>query len=46
MDERIRSYLMSQEARRDLRIEKESFANSSMVGAAAHCFVNLGLIAD
>jgi glucokinase len=46
VDERIRSYLMSQKARRDLRIEKESFANSSLVGAAAHCFVNLGLIAD
>jgi glucokinase len=46
LDDTIRAYLMSPEARRDLKICPESFANSSLVGAAAHAFVSLGLLAD
>jgi glucokinase len=44
IDEKIRLYLMSPEARRDLKICRESFPNASLVGAAAHAFLNLGLL--
>jgi glucokinase len=44
--ERIRGYLMSAEAKRDLLIVQESFPNSSLVGAAAYAFVKLGLLYD
>ncbi len=40
----IRPYLMTVEAKRDLRIELESFENSALVGAAAHAAVSLGII--
>jgi glucokinase len=46
IDKRIRGYLMSPEARCDLKICQESFANASLVGAAAHAFINLGLLSD
>ncbi len=38
IDAKIRAYLMSQEARHDLRIVRESFSNSSLYGAAALVF--------
>ncbi len=40
---RIREYLMTVEARRDLRIEYDSFANSALWGAAAHVFAAQGI---
>jgi glucokinase len=42
IDRQIRAYLMSEEARRDLRIVGETFANSALVGAAADAFLRLG----
>lgn len=44
INQKIRLYLMSPEARRDLRICNESFPNSSLVGAAAHLFIQTGLL--
>jgi glucokinase len=44
VDVRIREYLMSAEARRDLRIVRESFPNSALVGAAAEVFVRNQMI--
>lgn len=41
---RIRNYLMNQEAVRDLRIVKESFENSALIGAAADVFVRQGIL--
>jgi glucokinase len=38
IDIKIRAYLMSEEAKRDLRIVRESFSNSSLYGAAALVF--------
>ena len=46
VDSKIRHYLMSEEARRDLRIMKETFPNASLSGAAAHAFVHTGLLSD
>ena len=40
----IRPYLMTEEAKRDLRIELESFDNSALIGAGADAFERLGLI--
>jgi glucokinase len=40
----IRPYLMTEEAKRDLRIEKESFDNSALIGAGVHAFQKLGLL--
>jgi glucokinase len=42
IDAKIRLYLMSSEARRDLKICRESFPNASLVGAAAHAFIQTG----
>jgi glucokinase len=41
---RARDYLMTVEARRDLQIVHESFANSALFGAAATVFLENGLI--
>jgi len=40
----IRRYLMSDEARRDLRLERETFTNSALYGAAADVFLRSGVI--
>jgi glucokinase len=40
----IRPYLMTDEAKRDLRIEGESFDNSARIGAGAYAFDMLGII--
>ncbi len=41
---RIGDFIMTDETRRDLRIVKESFENSALVGAAAEVFVRQGLL--
>lgn len=41
---RIRRYLMTEEAIRDLRIVKESFENSALVGAAADVFIHQDIL--
>lgn len=41
---RMRNYLMTQEARRDLRVVKESFLNSALYGAAADVFLRLDVL--
>ncbi len=40
----IRRYLMSDEALRDLRLERETFTNSALYGAAADVFLRSGVI--
>ena len=44
IDRRIRDYLMTVEARRDLRIIKESFPNSALFGAAANVLIQSGAV--
>jgi glucokinase len=44
IDRRIRDFLMTEEAIRDLIILKESFDNSSLTGAAADVFYRQGII--
>ena len=44
VDRRIRDYLMTEEAVRDLKLVKESFENSALIGAAADVFVREGLL--
>jgi glucokinase len=46
VDHKMREYLMSQEARQDVRVVRETFPNSSLYGAAAHAFVQCGIISD
>jgi predicted NBD/HSP70 family sugar kinase len=41
---RIRDFLMTAEARRDLQVVHESFSNATLFGAAAHVFVEAGII--
>jgi glucokinase len=41
---RMRDFLMTEEAIRDLRVVEESFENSALVGAAADVFYRQGLI--
>jgi predicted NBD/HSP70 family sugar kinase len=41
---RIRDFLMTVEARRDLRVIHESFPNAALFGAAAHVFAEAGII--
>lgn len=41
---RIRDYLMTAEAKRDLRIVKESFPNAALYGAAADVFIREGIL--
>ncbi|WP_299024327.1 ROK family protein [uncultured Thermanaerothrix sp.] len=46
IDHHIRKYLMSDEARRDLRLERETFVNSALYGAAADVFARSGIICE
>lgn len=41
---RVRDFLMTDEAKRDLKIVKESFNNSALVGAAADVFIRQQII--
>lgn len=41
---RIRDFLMTDEAKRDLQVVKESFENSALVGAAADVFLRSGVL--
>lgn len=43
---RVRDFLMTEEAKRDLCIVKESFTNAALIGAAADVFLRQGLIQD
>jgi glucokinase len=40
----IRQYLMTEEAKRDLRVERESFSNAALIGAAGDVFIKRGLL--
>jgi len=42
--QRVRSFLMTEEAKRDLKIVVESFTNSALVGAGADVFLHTGLL--
>jgi glucokinase len=44
IDRRIRDFLMTEEAKRDLRIVKESFSNATLYGAAADFFIREGYL--
>jgi predicted NBD/HSP70 family sugar kinase len=44
IDKRIRDYLMTDEAKRDLVVTKESFTNSALFGAAADVFLRQGIL--
>jgi len=44
VDRRVRGFLMTDEAKRDLKIVVESFSNSALVGAGAGVFLNTGLL--
>jgi len=44
IDERVRDFLMTVEARRDLRVVRESLPNSALWGAAAHAFAAEGVL--
>lgn len=41
---RIRDFLMTEEAKRDLQVVKESFENSALVGAAIDVFLRSGVL--
>ncbi|HSL43748.1 MAG TPA: hypothetical protein VK897_09975, partial [Anaerolineales bacterium] len=41
---RIRDFLMTEEAKRDLQLVKESFENSALLGAAADVFLRSGAL--
>jgi len=41
---RIRDYLMTTEAKRDLRIVRETFENATLYGAAADVFIRSGIL--
>ncbi len=43
IDNRIRDYLMTNEAKNDLKVVKESFENSALVGSAADVFIRQNL---
>lgn len=45
ISDRIRGFLMTEEARERLQVMRESFPNASLWGAAAHVFVAQGIIA-
>lgn len=44
INRRIRDFLMTEEAKRDLQVVKESFPNSALFGSAAMLFQKLGLL--
>lgn len=45
VDARVRCFLMTEEAKRDLKIVRESFENSALRGAAANVFLKKGILA-
>ena len=44
VDKKVRSFLMTEEAKRDLEIVRESFDNSALVGAGANVLLNRGIL--
>jgi predicted NBD/HSP70 family sugar kinase len=44
INERIRDFLMTVEARRELRVVRETFPNSALWGAAAHVLAAEGIL--
>lgn len=44
VDKRVRGFLMTEEAKRDLKIVRESFDNSALMGAAANVFLKKGIL--
>ena len=46
IDRRIRDFLMTEEAKRDLKIIKESFSNATLYGAAADFFIREGYLVE
>ena len=44
INHRIRDFLMTEEAKQDLRVVKESFENSALLGAAADVFLRSGAL--
>ena len=44
VNERIRAYLMTAEAQRELRVVSESSANAALWGAAAHVYAVQGIL--
>jgi glucokinase len=44
VDKKIRNFVMTEEAKRDLKIVKESFDNSALVGAGAYVFLKKGIL--
>jgi len=44
VDNRIREYLMTEEAKRDLKVVTESFCNAALIGAGADVFVRSGIL--
>jgi glucokinase len=44
VDQAVRNFAMTDEAKRDLKIVRESFENSALVGAAAYAFYKNGII--
>jgi glucokinase len=44
VDQIVRKFVMTVEAKRDLKIVSESFENSALIGAAADVFINTGLL--
>jgi glucokinase len=44
LDRRVRTYLMTDEARRELQVVKETFPNATLFGAAANIFLEQGLL--
>ena len=44
VDKKVRNFLMTEEAKRDLEIVRESFDNSALIGAGANVFLNRGIL--
>ena len=44
VDKCVRGFLMTEEAKRDLKIVRESFGNSALMGAAANVFLKEGFL--
>ncbi len=44
VDKRVRGFLMTEEAKRDLEIIRESFDNSALVGAGASVFLKNSIL--
>ena len=44
VDQRVRGFLMTEEAKRDLKIVHETFENSALKGAGAYVFIQKGVL--